>query len=89
LLVPRWKVPFKILKLLINSKQIEIIKVPALIKVGEDDVLTPLNDSEMLDKSIPNSILIKVPSAGHYVVNEQCDVFQNHKQEFIEELDNK
>jgi pimeloyl-ACP methyl ester carboxylesterase len=68
-------------------KPIKHIHVPALIMVGADDVLTPLNYSEMLHQSIPDSLLTVVPAAGHYVVIEQPEAFQNLIKQFVENLD--
>jgi pimeloyl-ACP methyl ester carboxylesterase len=41
------------------------MKVPTLILVGEQDVLTPPADSEAMAKAIPGSTLVKIPEAGH------------------------
>jgi pimeloyl-ACP methyl ester carboxylesterase len=41
------------------------IRVPALVVCGEEDVLTPLSDSEAMQKAIPDATLALVPKAGH------------------------
>ena len=41
------------------------IQVPALVVVGEHDVLTPPSESEQLHGAISRSILTVIPHAGH------------------------
>ncbi|TFG09966.1 alpha/beta hydrolase [Candidatus Thorarchaeota archaeon] len=51
--------------------EIPRILIPALIVVGEDDVMTPLKYSEYLHDKMPNSRLVVIPGAGHSVMLEQ------------------
>ena len=42
------------------------INVPALLVTGEDDILTGLNEAELMRQHIPNSEMRVIPKAGHY-----------------------
>jgi len=59
------------------------IKVPTLILVGEQDVLTPPADSEAMAKAIPGSTLVKIPEAGHLSNLEQPERFNQALLEFL------
>jgi 3-oxoadipate enol-lactonase len=41
------------------------VSTPTLVIVGEEDVLTPVSDSELLYRSISRSRLVVLPRAGH------------------------
>ncbi|CAG8583448.1 35014_t:CDS:2 [Gigaspora margarita] len=41
------------------------IKVPTLIVHGENDVIVPIQDSELLDREIPNTQFYRIPNVGH------------------------
>lgn len=66
-----------------NLKEIEI---PALVIVGEDDLLTPKNFAETMNKSLKNSILEVIPEAGHLSNIENPDYFNKVLLKFFEEL---
>ncbi|NHJ14300.1 MAG: alpha/beta hydrolase [Candidatus Thorarchaeota archaeon] len=53
------------------------IMLPALIVVGENDLLTPQKYSAYLQDSIPDSELVIIPKAGHSVMLEQWDSFND------------
>lgn len=46
-------------------EEIEKIRVPTLIIVGDQDIATPLSNAQRLHESIPGSQLIVIPGAGH------------------------
>lgn len=50
-------------------------QVPTVILVGEEDRLTPVKYSKALDEQIPNSELHVIPGAGHLVMEEQPERF--------------
>src|SRR5215472_9795214 len=50
---------------------LKTINVPTLIVAGEEDILTPLPEAELMKKHIPGSRLELVPRAGHYAAFEQ------------------
>lgn len=51
------------------------ISVPTLVIVGEEDVLTPVADSELLHQSIERSQLVVLDTAGHLSCLETPDEF--------------
>lgn len=63
------------------------IKVPTLILCGLEDRLTPLKYSEYLKISIPNSELETIADAGHMVMMERPDEFNEKLESFVKELD--
>jgi 3-oxoadipate enol-lactonase len=50
---------------------LKTINVPTLVMVGAEDTLTPLSDTESLQRQIPGSLLQVIPRAGHYAAFEQ------------------
>lgn len=51
------------------------IKVPTLVLVGEDDVLTTPADAQRIAMGIPGAKLVIIPDAGHLSNMEQPDIF--------------
>ena len=51
------------------------IRVPTLVVVGDEDIITPPSESQALAKGIPDSRLEIVPGAGHFPMLEQPDSF--------------
>lgn len=49
------------------------IGVPALIIAGEEDVLTPLADAQLMHQAIRGSQLQVIPQAGHFAIQEKAD----------------
>ena len=47
------------------------IDVPAVVVVGDEDVLSPVADAELMRQNIAGSELKVIPRAGHYAVWEQ------------------
>ncbi|MEO9615846.1 MAG: alpha/beta fold hydrolase [Nitratireductor sp.] len=47
------------------GETIAAIKTPTLILVGEEDVATPPERSEIMHRLIPGSKLVRIPNAGH------------------------
>jgi 3-oxoadipate enol-lactonase len=41
------------------------IRVPTLVLVGEEDVLTPPSEAEAIARAVPGARLVAVPKAGH------------------------
>lgn len=48
-----------------STPQLAAFRCPALILVGEQDVLTPVADAQRMHQLIEGSALVVVPSAGH------------------------
>lgn len=66
--------------------EIEKIKVPTLIICGSEDVLTPLEYSEYIKRSIPNAKLEVISGAGHMVMLEKPSAFNKKLRDFLEEI---
>jgi len=47
------------------------IKTPTLLIWGEKDTATPIEDAIMMEKTIPDAGLVKVPDSSHYVFLEK------------------
>ena len=64
-------------------KEVEKIVLPTLILCGEDDQLTPVKYSQFLQSRIKGSKLEVLPNAGHMVMMESPQVFNEKIREFI------
>jgi len=67
-------------------KEVEKIDLPTLILCGEDDALTPVLYSQFLHNRIKGSKLEILPNAGHMVMMESPQAFNEKIREFIEEI---
>jgi pimeloyl-ACP methyl ester carboxylesterase len=59
------------------------IKLPALIICGELDVMTPVKYANYLGARMPNSKVVIVPGAGHFVLAEKPDVVNKAIEDFL------
>ncbi|EHK52360.1 alpha/beta fold hydrolase [Allomesorhizobium alhagi] len=59
------------------------IRVPALVVVGNEDVITPPSESVVLAEGITGSRLEVVAEAGHFPMLEQPEVFNRVLDEFL------
>lgn len=62
------------------------ITVPTLVVCGDEDVLTPMADSEALHAGIPRSHLVRIARAGHLSCIEAPDDFSRALTAFLTEL---
>jgi 3-oxoadipate enol-lactonase len=62
------------------------IDAPTLIIVGENDVATPPHFSQVLHEEIPDSKLVVVRGASHYVAMEQSALVNSEIVRFLEEV---
>ena len=64
-----------------SAALMERISVPTLVVVGEEDMLTPVSDSESIHAAIDRSHLVVLPEAGHLsnleVPEEFSEVLEN------------
>lgn len=60
-------------------------KIPTLLLVGEEDVLTPPEAMASVAAQIPQARFVKVPQAGHSVYFERADEFNRIVSEFLRE----
>ena len=65
------------------AHEIEKIVLPTLILCGEDDQLTPVKYSQFLQSRIKGSTLEVLPNAGHMVMMESFQAFNEKIGEFI------
>jgi pimeloyl-ACP methyl ester carboxylesterase len=63
--------------------QVERIDLPTLVLCGDDDDLTPVKYSEFLHQHIKGSKLEILPNAGHMVMMESAEAFNEKVGEFI------
>jgi 3-oxoadipate enol-lactonase len=59
------------------------IRVPVLVVCGEEDALTPLADSEALQRGIAGSRLVRLAGAGHLANLETPEAFNRALLEFL------
>ena len=70
-------------RLLVSFSELDLtddlhkISAPALVIVGEDDILKPRKYAEIIARELPNSEFAVVPNAGHAVIWEQAGVFNS------------
>jgi len=62
------------------------IKIPTLIMCGLEDQVTPVKYSEYLRDNIPNSRLEIIANAGHMVMLERPEEFNERLEKFIKEV---
>ncbi len=62
------------------------IHIPTLVIVGDEDQLTPLKWSQFLANQIPNADLVVIESAGHMVMMEQPEQFNNAIKSFLQKF---
>lgn len=69
-----------------STSTIESVSVPALVIVGEEDVLTPPAEARKIASCIPNAELVVVPHAGHLANIEQPALFNQAMSSFLSRL---
>lgn len=69
-----------------STSLLPTVAVPALVVVGEEDVLTPPALSTAMVERLPNAQLVVVPKAGHLANLEQPDAFNAALLRFLERL---
>jgi pimeloyl-ACP methyl ester carboxylesterase len=66
--------------------QLEHIKLPVQIIVGEKDIMTPVKYASFLHDRIATSELAVVKAGTHMVFAEQAEVVNKHIQKFVERV---
>lgn len=66
-----------------SGPTLDRISVPTLVIVGEEDVLTPVSDSEALHEAIDRSHLVILERAGHLASMEAPDAFSKVLADFL------
>lgn len=59
------------------------IAVPALVTAGEHDAVTPVSDSDVMQRAIRRSRLVVIPGAAHLASLEQPEVFSRALADFL------
>ena len=54
--------------------------------VGEDDKVTPKDESIKIHELLPNSRLVILERAGHLILYERADDLNKLMEDFVEEL---
>jgi len=67
-------------------EMISEISLPALILVGDKDIMTPVKYSNYLHEKLPNSTLHVIENAGHSVMLEQSVQFNAYVKEWMNAL---
>lgn len=70
-----------------STTQLEGIRIPTLVVVGAEDILTPPAISEEMARKIPGAGLATLPRAGHLANLEEPEAFQGALRSFLQGLD--
>jgi len=62
------------------------VNVPSLVMVGEEDVLSTLDDAHIMVDALSDARLVTIPEAGHLSAMEQPEAFTEAVREFLIEL---
>ncbi|MGB0013391.1 MAG: alpha/beta fold hydrolase [Candidatus Sulfotelmatobacter sp.] len=65
---------------------LKTINVPTLLMTGEEDVLTGVNEAELMRQHIPNAQLRVLPKAGHYSPWEQPEEAGKVLRQFLDRI---
>ena len=57
------------------TPQLAALQMPALVMVGEEDAITPVDDARAMAAAIPGGTLVTVPKAGHLSNMENAEAF--------------
>ncbi len=63
---------------------LEQLAVPTLIVVGDEDVLTPVDDSRRMHAAVKGSELVIVPQTGHLANLERPELFNDAVRAFLD-----
>jgi pimeloyl-ACP methyl ester carboxylesterase len=63
-----------------------LTKLPVLVIVGEEDLLTPAEHSEAIAEALPEAELVVVPNAGHVVLLEHSEAVNAVLTPFLRKL---
>jgi pimeloyl-ACP methyl ester carboxylesterase len=65
---------------------LKTINVPTLLLTGDEDILTGINEAELMCQHIAGSQLKVIPKAGHYSPWEQSAEATNIIRKFLDSL---
>ncbi len=67
-----------------STPDLATMDVPALVVVGEEDALSPLDVAQALCEALPRARLARIPQAGHLSSLEDPHVFNSELRAFLE-----
>jgi 3-oxoadipate enol-lactonase len=62
------------------------INVPTLVIAGEEDILTPLPNAQLMQRQIPSAGFAVIARGGHYAAMENPEEFARLLRQFLEDL---
>jgi pimeloyl-ACP methyl ester carboxylesterase len=65
---------------------LKTINVPTLLITGDEDILTGLNEAELMRQHISGSQLRVIPKAGHYSAWEQPEEAGKLLRQFLDQI---
>jgi pimeloyl-ACP methyl ester carboxylesterase len=65
---------------------LKTINVPTLLITGDEDILTGLNEAELMRQHISGSQLRVIPKAGHYSAWEQPEEADKLLRQFLDQI---
>jgi pimeloyl-ACP methyl ester carboxylesterase len=68
-----------------STAELRAVRVPTLVIVGEEDVLTPPAESERMRQLVRGARLARIPGAGHLSSLEQPEAFGGALARFLAE----
>jgi pimeloyl-ACP methyl ester carboxylesterase len=69
-----------------SVETLKTINVPTLLVTGDEDILTGVNEAELMRQHIAGSQLKVIPKAGHYSPWERSDAASILLRQFIDGL---
>ena len=69
-----------------SVETLKTINVPTLLVTGDEDILTGINEAELMRQHISGSQLRVIPKAGHYSPWEQPEEAGRMLRQFLERL---
>lgn len=69
-----------------SIETLKTINVPTLLVTGDEDVLTGVNEADLMRQHIANSQLRVIPKAGHYAIWEQSQDAAKILRQFLDTL---
>jgi pimeloyl-ACP methyl ester carboxylesterase len=67
---------------------LKTINVPTLVMVGDEDILSPVADGELMRQNIPGAQMKVIPRGGHYAVWEQSATVGTMTRQFVDGVSN-
>ena len=69
-----------------SVETLKTLNVPTLLITGEEDILTGVNEAQLMQQHIPGSQLRVIPHAGHYAPWEQPEGVSKLLRQFLDSL---